>query len=567
MRSRLGKLHLGWLLALVLASCTGSATAAENGVASPGFSNLATINVQSVARLALVFTFRMGEQGGYSGIIQAAGGLVYVQSPFPHTVYALDPAQPGNPVRWSVTPGADHGASGQAVTSTAAGPVLDGGNLYINTFDGHTMALDITTGRVLWDVQTAHPSQDETLCTAPLPAEGKLFVGGGGDDFGSRGWIEALDPTTGRTLWKRYDTGPDSDVGTSSGDLGVSTWPPQAWQQGGGSALGLTYDRALHLLFHSTGHPAPWNPDQRQGDNRWTSGLFARDPASGAARWFLPVNPHDLYALGASPSNLVIDLDWQGAPRHLLVHPDGNGRVYVVDRGSGELLSAEPFIPTNATKSVDLATQILQREDTKSVNVNAVSRDICPGWPGATGPGAAAYNPATHLLYIPVSRICMDMEARNTTYMAGTPYMGANLRMKAARPNRGALVAWDVAAAKPAWTVEEKFPVVGGVLATVGGLVLYGTLHGLVKAVDGRTGQELWRYQAPFGIVSTPAIVQGGNGRQYLAVLSGIGGVGRVAWKDIDVRDATADHGYANALRDLPVQTQPGGALLLFALP
>lgn len=558
---------MSWLFALMLASRVGPAVAAESGAVPPGFSELTAIDATSVARLTPVLTFRMGEPGGYSGTVQAAGGLVYVQSPFPHTVYALDLARPDSPVRWSITPTADHGAWGQATTSTAPGPVLDGGRLYLNTFDGHTMAIEAATGRVIWDVQTADPKQGETLRTAPLPAEGKIFVGGGGDDFGARGWIDALDPASGRTLWKRYDTGPDSDVGTSSGDLGVSTWPPQSWQQGGGSALGLAHDPTLHLLFHSTGHPAPWNPEQRPGDNRWTSGLFARDPESGAARWFLPVNPHDLYALGASPSNLVIDLDWHGKPRHLLVHPDGNGRVYVVDPSSGELLSAEAFVPTNATRSVDLATRILQREDTKSVNVNTVSRDICPGWPGATGPGAAAYDPATQLLYIPVSRICMDMEARNTSYMAGTPYMGANLRMKAAGPNRGALVAWNIAAAKPAWTVEERFPLAGGVLATAGGLVFYGTLEGLVKAVDARTGQKLWEYRAPFGIISTPATFEGGDGRQYLAVLSGSGGVGRVAWKGIDVRDVTADHGYAGALRDLPVQTQPGGALSLFALP
>ena len=501
MPPHLCKPRLSCLFVLILASRVTSAIAVGSGPATPGFSDLAAINVQSIARLAPVFTFRMSVQGDYSGTVKAAGGLVFVQSPFPHTVYALDPARPDNPIRWSVTPAADRGASGQATTRTVAGPVLEDGMLYLNTFDGHTMAIDAASGRVDWDVQTAHPSQGETLSTAPLPAEGKLFVGGGGDDFGARGWIEALDPATGRTLWKRYNTGPDSDVGAGSGDLGVSTWPPQSWQQGGGSALGLAYDPALHLLLHSTGHPAPWNPDQRQGDNRWTSGLFARDPASGAARWFLPVNPHDLYALGAGPSNLVIDLDWQGKPRHLLVHPDGNGRVYVVDRGSGELLSAEAFVPTNATKSVDLATRILQRENTKSVNVNIVARDICPGWPGATGPGAAAYDPATRLLYIPVSRICMDMEARDTTYMAGTPYMGANLRMKAAGPSRGALVAWNIAAAKPAWTVEERFPLVGGVLATAGGVVFYGTLDGLVKAVDARTGQQLWQYQAPFGII------------------------------------------------------------------
>jgi PQQ-dependent dehydrogenase (methanol/ethanol family) len=416
-------------------------------------------------------------------------------------------------------------------------------------------------------VQTARPGAGETLPGAPLVAGGRVFVGSGGEDFGVRGWIEALDAETGRTLWRRYNTGPDGEVGVGPGgarDLGVTTWPPDAWQSGGGGATGLTFDRALGLLFHSTGHPAPWNPDQRQGENRWTSGLFARDPATGAARWFLPVNPHDLYALGAGPSNLLADI----SGRQLLIHPDGNGRVYVVDPTDGRLASAEAFVPTNATSGVDLATRTLLREDAKNVNPNATTRNICPGWPGATGPGAAAFSPATKLLYIPANLLCMDMEARNASFMSGTPFIGANLRMKAqAGQRRGALIAWDVAAAKAAWTAPEAFPLAGGVLATAGGLVFYGTLDGWLKAVDARTGKPLWQARTASGVIGTPTAFAGADGRQYVAVLAGIGGIGRVAWKDIDVRDATAGNGYANALRDLPEQKAPGGALHLFALP
>jgi glucose dehydrogenase len=250
------------------------------------------------------------------------------------------------------------------------------------------------------------------------------------------------------------------------------------------------------------------------------------------------------------------------------VHVDGNGRVYVIERASGKLLSAEAFAPTNATKGVDLATGSLQRDDQKSVSPNSTTRDICPGWPGATGPGRAAYSPATKLLYIPADLLCMDMEPRNTTYMPGTPFMGANLRLKAqAGWSRGALIAWDLEAKKPAWAVAQTFPVVGGVLATAGGTVFYGTLDGWVKAVDAKSGRPLWQAQAASGIVGTPSMFQGADGRQYLAVLAGVGGVGRVGWHGIDVRDATAARGGGNGLRDVPVQTVPGGALHVFALP
>ena len=519
----------------------------------PALGQTRPANSDGAAPLTPVFTFHMPEPGGYGGTVAASGGLLFVQTPFPHTIYAFDLARPADPVRWRRSPEADRMALGQDCCGTIdGGPVLAGDRLYLNTFDGHTMALDAATGAVAWDVRTADPAQGETLRDAPTVLGSTVFLGSAGDDFGARGWIEALDATTGRTIWRRFDTGPDADVGIQRGqDLGAATWPPDGWRQGGGSARGLLFDTTLGLLIHATGHPAPWNPGQRDGDNRWTSGLFARDPATGTVRWFTPINPHDLFALGAGPSNLQADTP----DHHLLLHPDGNGYVYVLDRATGGVLSAVPFVPVN------------QRNDAKDLHQNRVTRDICPGWPGATGPGRAAYAQDTGLLYIPASLLCMDMEARNASYVAGTPFMGANLRLKPPGGNRGALIAWDVAAAKPAWTMPERFPLVGGVLAT-GGLVIYGTLDGWLRALDARTGAVRFQYQADTGIIGTPAVVAGPDGRQYLAALAGAGGgLGRVALHSIDIRDATAAHGAANALRDLPPQETPGGTLYVFALP
>lgn len=253
--------------------------------------------------------------------------------------------------------------------------------------------------------------------------------------------------------------------------------------------------------------------------------------------------------------------------RHLLLHPDGNGYVYVLDRDTGRMLSATPFVPVNAATGVDPDTGAIRRNEAKALHQNRVTRDICPGWPGATGPGRAAYQPETGLLYIPASLLCMDMEARNASYVAGTAFMGANLRLTATGANRGALIAWDFAAGKPAWTAPERFPLVGGVV-TVGNSVIYGTLDGWLRALDARTGRVRWQFQAAAGIIGTPSVVTGPDGRQDVAVLAGFGGsLGRVARHAIDVRDATAAHGAANALRDLPEQETPGGTLYVFALP
>jgi glucose dehydrogenase len=265
---------------------------------------------------------------------------------------------------------------------------------------------------------------------------------------------------------------------------------------------------------------------------------------------------------------------WQGQERALAVHPDANGQVYVLDRHSGAILSVAPFVQVNATHGTDVSTGTLRRDVAMAVGPDAVTRDICPGWPGATGAdgtslGAAALSPPTGILYIPVSRLCMDMEPRDTSYMAGTPFIGANLRMKAAPGiSRGALIAWDVAGGKPAWTVAEDFPVEGGVFETAGGLVFYGTLDGEFKALDARDGHVLWQFHASSGIIGQPITFRLPDGHQYIAVTAGAGGpAGRVAEAGIDPRDATAAFGYANALRDLKQPADPGGTLYVFALP
>ena len=241
--------------------------------------------------------------------------------------------------------------------------------------------------------------------------------------------------------------------------------------------------------------------------------------------------------------------------------------MYVLDRATGEMLSAEPFTTLNATHGVDVATGALHRDDSHASRFATMTRDVCPGWPGAVG-GAPALSPDGGLLYIPVSRLCMDLEARTTSFIQGTAFVGANVREKSPPDGmRGALVGWDIDAGKPAWSVPETFPVAGGVLAT-GGVVFYGTLDGVFKALDGKSGRELWRFKASSGIIGRPISYRGPDGRPYVAVLAGLGGAfGTVARRGIDKRDATAAFGMANALQDLPEPTDPSGTLYVFGLP
>jgi glucose dehydrogenase len=295
--------------------------------------------------------------------------------------------------------------------------------------------------------------------------------------------------------------------------------------------------------------------------------LFARDGATGSARWFTPLNPHDQYGLGAANANVLVDRDWRGTKRPLLIHANGNGFLYVLDRRTGEILSAEPFAPGNALSGIDIRTGAPRRNDAKSVRGDRPVRNVCPAAPGAAV-GAPAYSEQSGLLFIAASFLCMDMRALPVSYMPGTLYSGVTRRLKSMpdRP-RGALVAWDVENAKPAWSIGETFPVESGALATAGNLVFYGTLDGWLRAADSN-GHILWEYKTKAQIAGQPITYSGSDNRQYVAVVAGLGsGGGAVGDEDIDTRDLTAANGFANALPDLPRPAEASGRLYVFSLP
>ncbi len=545
--------------------------AAENG-----FSALDEVTAANVSRLAVAFTFRTGAPGAHTSAPLPAGDTLLVLTPFPHKLYALDLTKSDAPVRWAYTPTPNEVAEGLTCCGAPTGGMAASGDrVYLSTLDGNVIALDPASGQVIWNVSVAHPETGAILTTAPLPVRDELIVGTSGDNSGARGTLIALDAATGSQRWKLFSTGPDSEVGigkdfrpfypTGGADLGIETWPPSAWQEGGGGlAAPLVFDSESDLLFQQTGHPAPWNPDQRDGDNRWTAGLFARNPQTGAAIWFDALDPHDPYNLGAGGGVLLAG----GEGRPLLIHPDPAGYVYVLDRANGAILSAEPYLPITATHGVDRTTGRLIRDPRYAPRRGSTLRDICPAWRAGSN-ALPAFSPQTGLVYVPVARLCMDMEPVSTSYISGTLFTGADIRMKpAAGLSPGALIAWDPKAGRPAWTLPEDLPLRGGALATGGGLVFYGTLDGLFRAVDARTGRVLWQFHTASGIVSRPVTYRGPDGHQYVAVLAGSGGLtGTKAAKEIDARDATAADGLAAALGPLPAPQDASGMLYAFKLP
>jgi len=240
-----------------------------------------------------------------------------------------------------------------------------------------------------------------------------------------------------------------------------------------------------------------------------------------------------------------------------------------MDRNSGQVLSATSYVYNTAAKGVDLQSGHLIPNEEKEPHTDKVIREICPVAPGAKDWQPTAYSPQTGLLYVPHQNLCMDYEGTEANYIAGTPYVGVNTKYyPGPGGNEGFFTAWDPVSAAPAWQIKEKFPVWSGTVATAGDVVFYGTMEGWFKAVNAKTGELLWQFKTGSGIIGQPVTFKGPDGKQYVAVLSGIGGwPGSVVSGDLDTDDDTVSNGWGIAMRDLPNVTTKGGTLYVFSLP
>ncbi|HTK49411.1 MAG TPA: methanol/ethanol family PQQ-dependent dehydrogenase [Gemmatimonadaceae bacterium] len=543
------------------------------------YSQLAQITAANVKDLRPAWTFSMSVLRGHEEPPIVANNTMYVLTPFPNILYALD--LDGNK-KWQYEPNPQAEAQGVACCDVVnRGPSFADGKIVFNTLDNHVVAVDAASGKEVWKTKVGDINIGETMTMAPLVVNGKVLVGNSGGEMGVRGWLKALDLASGRVLWTAYSTGPDSDVKIGARfkafypkdrgkDLGVNTWQGEQWKIGGGNVWGwVTYDPAANLVYYGTANPGPWNPDQRPGDNKWTSTLFARDPNTGEAVWAYQLSPHDLHDYDGVNESVLIDVPWKGQTRKALIRADRNGYVYLIDRTTGEVLSAEPFVYITTSRRVNVSNGSLEYVPGKKPQIGEVVREICPASPGGKDWQPSSFSPRTGLLYIPHQNLCEDEEGVEANYIAGTPYVGMNVRMYAGPGgHRGELTAWDPVAARPAWTINEKFPVWSGTVVTAGDVVFYGTMDGWFKAVDARTGAPLWQYRTGSGIIGQPVTYRGPDGKQYVAVVSGVGGwAGAIVAGGLDPRDSTAALGFAAAMKDLPDATQKGGTLYVFSLP
>jgi alcohol dehydrogenase (cytochrome c) len=557
------------------------------------FSPLKTITTANVTGLRPVWTFSTGTLRGHEGNPLVIGNVMYVQTSFPNIVYALDLSKEGAPLIWKHVPN----QSPDAIPIACCDLVNRGlayhksGKLYIQLLQGELLALDAKTGKELWKARHADKSgagteatgykQGATMTNAPIVI-GDVVIGGiSGGEFGVRGRVTAWDANTGKHLWVGYSTGPDSEVMISGDanvnypshkgkDLGVTTWQGDEWKRGGGTTWGwYSYDPELNLFYYSTGNPGSWNPDQRPGDNKWSMTIFARNPQTGAVKWAYQMTPHDEWDYDGVNENILFEKGGQ----KLLAHFDRNGFAYVLDRTNGKLVKAEPYGPVNWASKIDLATGVPVRDARYGTTSKKNTEGICPAAIGFKDQQPAAYSPVTGMFYVPVNHICMDYEGVEVKYTSGQPYVGAIVRMfPGPGGHRGRFIAWDPTVGKDrnasiAWEIKEPLAAYGGALATAGGVVFYGTMEGWLKAVDAKTGKVLWKFKTPSGIIGNPMTYNGPDGKQYVAVLSGIGGwAGIGVAAGIGAEDPTAGLGALGAFGDAGQFSNQGGVLTVFGL-
>jgi PQQ-dependent dehydrogenase (methanol/ethanol family) len=547
------------------------------------YSPLTQITAANVKNLHAAWSFSTGTLRGHEGAPLVIGNVMYVHTSFPNKVYALDLTKPGAPQLWQYTPEQD-----PATIPVACCDVVNrglayhpSGKLFIELLQGDLLALDAKTGKKLWQSKNADFHQGSTMTNAPIVIKNVVIAGISGGEFGVRGRVTAYDVNDGHELWRGYSTGPDKDVlindqtlkspypSAQGKDLGVSTWQGDEWQRGGGTTWGwYSYDPELNLFYYGSGNPGTWNPDQRPGDNKWSMSIWARNPETGAVRWVYQMTPHDAWDYDGVNEMVLTDQTIGGQTVKTLQHFDRNGIGYTLDRTNGKVLVANAYGPVNWAKSIDLTTGRPVEDPSKRTTAKGNTEGICPAAIGFKDQQPSAYSPQTKLNYVPTNNICMDYEGVEVKYQVGQPYVGAIVRMfPGPGGNRGAFIAWDPRAGKIVWSDKENLASYGGALATAGGVVFYGTMEGWLKAVDATTGKLLWQFKTPSGIIGNPMTYVGPDGKQYVAILSGIGGwAGIGVAAGIGAEDPTAGLGALGAFGDAGSFSTQGGVLTVFSL-
>jgi PQQ-dependent dehydrogenase (methanol/ethanol family) len=552
------------------------------------YSTLNQINKKNVKDMKVAWTFSTGVLRGHEGGPLVIGDTLFVHSPFPNKVFAIDLET--QKIKWKYEPKQDPSVIPVMCCDTVnRGLAYAEGKVFLQQADTTLVALDSKTGKALWSVKNGNPKIGETNTQAPHIFKDKVITGISGGEFGVRGFVAAYDINTGKQVWKGYSTGPDAEMlmdpektktwtngkmAPVGKDSSLKSWQGDQWKIGGGTTWGwYSYDPQENLMYYGSGNPSTWNPTQRPGDNKWSMTLWARDVDTGMARWVYQMTPHDEWDFDGINEVILADVDVKGKKRKVAVHFDRNGFGYTMDRVTGELLVAEKFDPkVNWATHVDMNTgrpQVVAKYSTRQNGEDVNSKGICPAALGSKDQQPASFNPKNGLFYVPTNHVCMDYEPFRVEYTAGQPYVGATLSMYPAPGSHGGMgnfITWDAGKGKIVQSKPEKFSVWSGSLVTAGGIACYGTLEGYLKCVDADDiNKELYKFKTPSGIIGNVTTWEF-KGKQYIGILSGIGGwagIGLAAGLEKPTDGLGAVGGYA----ELSSYTELGGTMTVFALP
>ena len=564
------------------------------------YSPLDRIDVENVEQLTMAWTMQLGIHDSYEASPLVIGDTMYIVTPKPNYVYALDLARQGV-IKWEFRPEIpDPETTGRSACCGAQtrGLAYDDGRIYFATLDGQVFALDAETGDEIWQAENANIGIGETVPGMPLVVGDKVIIGVAGGERGVRGHVTAYNIDDGRFRWRYYSMGPNNEVGIGSRfepfypddrvpNPALDTWFGDSWRRGGGSVWGwFTYDAELNIFYYGTSNCAPWNPDYRREwgvveldedggltgyRNNYCASILARDADSGELIWAYNMTPQDQWDLDEPNANILVDLEINGQTRKALVRPARNGFFYVFDRATGEML-LEPwmFVYNDIFDGVNMETGRPRYDLTKMMFTAVEDRqqyvpdaeNIAVGW----CPGIAARNwqndafsPRTGLLYTPTSNSCDRLRMVEGDYVPGNDYTLRERGGNAPDPPNAEVVnelqANDPVAGETVWRIQWTTANNAPVMATGGDLLFQGGPNeGVVRAIDARTGDIVWTFRTGSSFRNSPITYLGPDGRQYVAI------IGSQRAGSVQVTDDTEP--------DAPDRfRRAGSALYVFALP
>jgi quinohemoprotein ethanol dehydrogenase len=546
------------------------------------FSPLKQINDQNVGQLGLAWYVDLDVRRGQEATPIVVDGVMYFSTAWSR-VFAVNAAtgeklwsyDPKVPPEWAVNACCDVVNRGVAVWR---------GKVFVGTLDGRLLALDAATGKPVWETLTIDPKYRYTITGAPRVVKGEVLIGNGGAEMDVRGYVSAYDAETGKLAWRFYTVPGDPSKPFESPALekAARTWSGEWWKLGGGGTVwdSIVYDPELDLLFIGTGNGTPWNRRTRspQGkDNLFTSSIVALKPDTGEYVWHYQEVPGDAWDYDSAAPMILADLTIDGAPRKVLLQAPKDGFFYVLDRATGQVISAKPYTTVTWATGIDPATGRPIESVSARYEESGKGAPLTPGPLGGHTWHSMSYSPQTGLVYIPVEEAGFlykseeHFSARSLAYNTAIDFVAAGMPQKPDVKKavldsiKGHLSAWDPIQQKEIWRVDRTSPVNGGILSTAGNLLFEGTAQGNFEAYRADNGQKLFSAETQSGVVAAPVTYTVGK-EQYVAVVVGWGGAFPLATGEIALKVGRAQNisrvlafklGGSASLPPLPQLSQP----------